>query len=113
MAIHTFKCDSCRISIDDDNTKMVHVCPKCGGEMYWDLGNLGICEGDYRHVSNSLAMNPDQIAEHKGHFPDIEVLPDGRPMFTSPKQQERYLDATGFYKETQKIKVKGEKINPK
>jgi len=106
MGQHRFVCDYCRIEEFHTDTKMAHCCPDCGDSMRWDLSNIGITNGDYSHVSDSLAMNPDQIAEHRQHFPDINVLPDGRPEFTSVKQQERYLDVTGFTKQTQRIRNK-------
>ena len=51
-------------------------------------------------VSDALAMNPNQIAEHKRMFPDIEVMPDGRPVFDNFDKHEAYLKATGFRKKT-------------
>ncbi len=61
-------------------------------------------------VSDSLAMNPDQIPEHNKMFPDIKVLADGRPTFDSPKQQSKYLKATGFIKVPQKIKRRRKRV---
>ena len=105
MAIHTFICDICTVSVQDTNTKIIHKCPVCGEDMRWDLsGNNISTKGDYNHVSDSLAINPDQIAEHKQLFPDIDVLPTGQIHFTSIKQQERYAEACGFYKKPQKIR---------
>lgn len=49
-------------------------------------------------ISQSLAMNPSQIAEHKKHFPDVEVTPDGCPVFTNYRQHDEYLEKTGFVK---------------
>ena len=109
MVTHRFICD-CGNAIADHKADGVHICPKCGREMKWDLSGIGIPSGDYEHISDSLAMCPSQIAEHKAFFPDIDVLPDGRPRFTSVKQQDRYLKKTGFVKHTQKIRRKGERI---
>lgn len=49
-------------------------------------------------VSQSLAMNPDQIDDHKRLFPDVEVTPDGCPVFTNYAQHDAYLTKTGFRK---------------
>jgi hypothetical protein len=74
--------------------------------MAWDIHiNCGQ-HGDYNHYSESLAINPDQIAEHRKHFPDVDVLPNGVIHFTSFKQHDNYCEKTGFAKQTQKLKPK-------
>ncbi|KKM90483.1 hypothetical protein LCGC14_1238160 [marine sediment metagenome] len=60
-------------------------------------------------VSDSLAMNPEQIPEHNRLFPDIKVLADGRPTFDNVQQQDKYLKATGFHKLPQKIRNRGKR----
>jgi putative FmdB family regulatory protein len=49
-------------------------------------------------VSQSLAMHPEQIDEHKRLFPDIPVTPDGCPVFSNFADHEAYLKKTGFVK---------------
>lgn len=107
MVQHAFICDNCGIGIQDTNTKKIHHCPKCGTEMNWDLSKIGIRDGDYRHVSDSLAIHPDDTAEHRKNFPQVDVLPDGRLGFNSPKAQERYANRCGFEKKTQRNRKKG------
>ena len=110
MAMHRFICDGCGLVVEDTNTKTVHRCPECGFDMRWDLGgNVSGC-GGYEHISDSLAIHPDQISEHKQKFSDVDVLPDGRLRFTSVKQQEKYCKKTGFDKKPQKKKIKGKRI---
>lgn len=106
MAIHTFICDNCEISIKDTNTKIIHKCPVCGGDMRWDLHFNGGQTGDYEHISQSLAISPKQIADHKKLFPNVDVLPDGRIRFTSFKQHNKYINRCGFYKHEKKLKPK-------
>lgn len=106
MVSHTFVCDSCRVSIEDTNTKTDHLCFICRKPMRWDLKGVGIAPGDYHHVSDSLAINPDQISEHKQAFPDVDVLPDGRLEFNSFGSHDKYLTKTGFVKKTQKLRRK-------
>ena len=65
--------------------------------------------GDYEHISDSLAINPNQIEEHHRQFPGIDVLPDGRPRFTSVKQQSDYIEKCGFHKLCQKNRKLGRK----
>ena len=110
MAIHSFVCDDCMILVEDENTKCVHVCPKCGGDMRWDL-NISI-HGNYRTPihSDSLAIHPDQRAEHEQRFPYIRLDDEHRPVFDNFTNHERYLRETGFRKETQKLKPKGIRI---
>lgn len=75
------------------------MCPHDGSEMNWDLSNVNVAlDGDYNFVSQSLAINPNQAAEHRAKFPGVELTPDGCPMFNSVRQRERYMDACGAYK---------------
>jgi hypothetical protein len=84
-------------------------CPRCGRIMSNRVQSVAR-PGDYEHISDSLAIHPDQISEHRKLFPHIEVLPDGRPKFTSPRQQELYANACGFDKKTQRNRRKGVRI---
>jgi len=109
MITHKFICDSCGRVVEDTNTKCAHKC-ECGADMRWDLGGIGIPNGDYEHISESLAIHPDLIPEHRQKFPGIDIIPDGRLRFTSTKQQERYAGKCGFHKKRQRLKIKGKKI---
>lgn len=104
--IHHFVCDSCKIKITDDNTKIIHKCPECGQDMRWNL-NIAI-HGNYAHPihSDSLAINPSQRAEHERLFPNIRLDGQNRPVFDNFVNHENYLKKTGFKKERQKIKMK-------
>ena len=86
------------------------ICPMCGsllGRDYpADSVNVGIKEYAGGFASDSLAMSPDQIPEHQRSFPDIEVLPDGRPNFRDTKQHSDYLDKIGWDKVPTKRKRK-------
>ena len=113
MITHHFECENkeCQHRIEDTNTKGVHMCEKCGSEMFWDMRPfMNGSTGDYSLISDSLAMNPDQIAEHNIRFPNIKVHPDGRPEFTSVRQHHHYLEQIGFVKQPQRIRYKGDRI---
>lgn len=111
MAVHKFVCDICDVAVEDTTADKTHHCPKCNAVMRWDLTGVGMMgDGDYEHISESLAIHPDQIPEHRQKFPSIDTLPDGRLRFTSPKQQEKYAEKCGFYKKRQKKKPKGIRI---
>lgn len=88
-------------------------CPKCDKGMvrnYMGQRVGGNKEYGTPLVSDSLAMNPGQILEHNKLFPDVKVLPDGRPVFENYNQHDKYLKATGFRKLPKKIKPKGIRI---
>ena len=110
MVTHRFICDGCGYVVEDTNTKGVHKCPECGFEMRWDLGGNVSGRGDYEHISESLAIHPDLIPEHREKFPSVGTLPDGRLRFTSTKQQERYANRCGFDKKPQRIRKRGIRI---
>jgi len=86
----------------------------CGADMQRDFqADLPFTSGrDYHKaiVSDSLAINPDQMNEHQQKFPDVKVLPDGRPVFDNYKQHDDYLEKTGFKKQRQKIRKRGKRI---
>ena len=86
-------------------------CSECGQKMYREY-NFRTGNKDYSKplVSDSLAINPEQISEHREHFPDVEVTSEGQPVFKNYKQHDSYLEKTGFRKVRQKIKPKGERI---
>jgi hypothetical protein len=109
MVIHSFVCDSCGTVVEDTNTKYVHKC-KCGADMRWDLAGNVSGGNNYEHISDSLAIHPEQIPEHRQKFPGVDIIPDGRLRFTSTKQQERYAERCGFYKKSQRIRKRGIRI---
>lgn len=110
MPLHEFICDDCKVVVEDTDTKITHYCPICEKSMRWNLSGIGIAQGDYHHVSDSLAIHPDQTAEHRKNFPDVGVLPDGRLEFSSVRSQERYANQCGFDKKTQRVRNRGNRI---
>lgn len=107
MAIHRFICYKCNGYIEDTTTKGIHKCPKCDEEMALDC-HIAI-HGNYKHPvhSDSLAISPDQVEEHKRLFPDIEIDSEGRPVFDNFTRHEKYLKQTGFKKMPQKLRRTG------
>lgn len=112
MATHYFICDDCDITITDTTSKGVHKCPKCGSDMRWDLDNLVVGNDMYGETkySDSLAISPTQVGEHKRLFPDIKIDDQCRPGFDSFRQHDNYLKKCGFVKQPQKIKKRGKRI---
>jgi len=110
MPVHNFVCDKCMVLIQDTNTKGIHKCPECGGDMRWDL-NISI-HGNYRIPihSDSLAISPDQRAEHEQNFPNIKLDKQHRPIFDNFTAHESYMKKCNIVKERQKLKPKGVRI---
>ena len=110
MIVHYFICDKCGIGVTDADTKGIHKCPNCGQDMRWDVGHGIRC--NYKHPvhSDALAINPDQRAEHEQRFPNVQLDKQCRPVFDNLGEHQKYLDATGFVKNRQKIKVKKETL---
>ncbi len=87
------------------------ICSSCGKPNYLVYTNRGFhTDGQYVLISASLAISPSQIRAHKKLFPDVGILPDGQLGFTSFRSHDNYLEATGFVKHPQKIKVKGKVV---
>ena len=120
MPLYYYKCKVCgstdsdiRVIADRNNPT---ACCECDGVMERAVGlenpNIVRTE-DYAKPlhSDSLAINPSQIAEHKKLFPDIEIDSQGRPVFKKYRQHDRYLEACGFDKKEQRIKPKGKRID--
>jgi hypothetical protein len=86
----------------------------CGAEMYRDLHSelssvCGTEKGD-TFWSQSLAISPSQIAEHRRLFPNVKVRHDGCLGFDSVKDREKYCEATGFEKKPGKPRRIGKKL---
>jgi hypothetical protein len=56
------------------------------------------CDNGHELHSDSLAIHPSQIAEHRQLYPAVPLDGACRPVFTSVKQREKYLDARGVLK---------------
>ncbi len=91
----------------ENGEKRFPYCPQCDNQMIHDF----FTDGDYRHTSDSLAIHPDDIPQHKELYPGIEVTLEGQPKFTSMRQQEKYaLKSADCYKKRQRVKPKGKRI---
>lgn len=114
MPMYNYECYDCGAKdwdirrIADRNNKT--ECPACGGNMNKSISAAHV-RGDYSHkiVSDSMAINIDQIPEHKKKFPDIRVTPEGQPVMENYAQHEKYLKECGFVKHPGKTKIKSNK----
>lgn len=108
----TFRCNVCDRILEKDvdpyegNGYSVKCCGGCMDRVYAPFKRINIGGGTYMRTkySDSLAVSPRQIAEHKALFPHIPMDSVGRPGFENVKQQDKYLDACGFVKHCQSIK---------
>jgi predicted RNA-binding Zn-ribbon protein involved in translation (DUF1610 family) len=112
MALHEFICTDCGIIVEDNDAMEIHKCPECDKNMRWNC--QARIRGNYKHPihSDSLAINPEQRAEHERLFPDIRLDKECRPIFDNYRDHEAYLKKTGFVKLPKKIKRVGKRIYP-
>ena len=61
-------------------------------------------------VSDSMAVSPSQVEEHRRLFPDVKVLDDGRPVFDNFSDHEKYMKKCNIVKEPQKKRKRGKRI---
>jgi len=60
--------------------------------------------------SDSLAINPEQRAEHEQRFPNIKLDDQHRPMFDNFQDHQKYLNDCNIVKERKKVKPRGRRI---
>lgn len=118
MPIYCYYCPEC--GERSERSKLMsqsaepESCLSCSARMVRDHSaehvNSGNKEYGKTKWSDSLAVSPDQIQEHKRTFPDIRVDDQGRPGFDNFRQHNSYLEKTGFVKAPQKIRKKGKRI---
>lgn len=88
------------------------MCTECGAKMNRDFAaDLPHASGDYKREihSDSLAISPDQRAEHEQKFPNIKLDSQNRPVFNNFQDHQAYLDKCNIVKERKKIKSKTRK----
>ena len=119
MPLYNYKCGMCSSRSSDIRTMADRnnhtTCDNCGGTVERDCGteSPSIRGKDYHHPlhSDSLAINPCQIEEHRKLFPDVKIDSEGRPIFENYRQHDTYLEKCNVDKKTQRIKPKGRRID--
>lgn len=119
MPIYEYRCEDCDTEVEVilpmSEATDKHEC-RCGADMHRVFSFHAVSKGrNYSKaiVSDSLAMNPEQIPEHRRLFPDIVVTPDGRPVFDNYKKHDEYLEKINMRKKPQKIRRKSKKATAK
>ena len=67
--------------------------------------NIIGCQSGKTFWSESLAINPDQAAEHRRLFPNVKIDSEGRLGFDSVKERSDYIEQTGFIKRSQRKEI--------
>jgi putative FmdB family regulatory protein len=81
----------------------VETCRQCHAVMERDFSaEVATSNSDTHNArpihSDSLAIHPDQIGEHRQRYPSVDLDAACRPVFTSVKQREKYLESRGVVK---------------
>ena len=104
--IYCFQCIACggqkEVSRSVKDYKLPETCG-CGEQMQrnYHAERTGV-RGDYNEpiVSDSMAFDAIDLAEHRRRFPNVDVVVDhvrsARPVFKSLSQKRKYLKARGF-----------------
>lgn len=118
MPTYSFQCPECgnkeeRMRAMKNSDKRC-MCTSCGVKMDRDLQtDVPFMSGDYHNGaihSDSLAISPDQRAEHLQKFPNIKLDKQNRPVFDNFQNHQAYLDTCNIVKERKKIKPHGKRI---
>lgn len=104
MPLYEFTCEECghitNVVCRMADVPATAVCDNCGSDN--TIRQYGFTDGQREYatpiVSQSLAINPEQAAEHRRLFPDIKLVDDQCPVFENYSQHEAYLKKTGFRK---------------
>lgn len=94
--------------------EQVPICG-CRGELMareFQAECVNVGDREYRKpiVSNALAVSPNQVVEHRQLFPDIEMTPEGQPVFRDYRQHDAYLKKIGAVKNPQRQRSRGKRI---
>lgn len=119
MPIYCFVCPKCgdpaEIVRPMKDACLPLVCDVCGVKMRRDYAaqktNAGNKEYGKTKYSDSLAISPSQVEEHRRMFPDIPIDNQCRPGFDNYQQHDKYLEKCGFEKVPQRRKPRGRRIS--
>jgi putative FmdB family regulatory protein len=119
MPIYVFLCPECgnqeEVLRPMSQSDEPHDCAECGGETERDYHaerpNATGTEKGETFWSQSLAISPDQAAEHRRLFPNVRVREDGCLGFDSNRERERYCNKTGFEKVQGRSRRRGRRIS--
>ncbi len=106
MPTYCYECPDCLVRIQVVRPMKDSSLPEtclCGCDMDRDyIAEQCVVRGDYNDpiVSESMAFDAIDLAEHRKRFPGVEVQVDharsARPIFRSLNQRREYMKARGF-----------------
>ena len=124
--LHETFCDVCNESCACTKKVQIkrYVCPNCKKDLMLKTGSDGnddeTCESisgktlqimgsPYKKPihSDALGMQPDQVAEHREKFPNIEIDNQNRPVFTNRADHDKYMEKCGIVKHASSNKKRG------
>ena len=120
MPQYCYICEQCGINFSKfrpmADSDRITLCPECGNiaRRDWTAEHPMVRRTeDYTHPihSDSLAISPAQVAEHKKMFPNIKIDSECRPVFDNYVEHDKYLEACNVDKKEQRIKPKGRRID--
>jgi len=111
MPAYSFVCPKCENKEERvraiKNADKRCMCTVCGVKMNRDFQtDIPFASGDYKRAihSDSLAISPDQRAEHEKTFPNVKLDKQCRPVFDNFQNHEAYLKKCNIVKERKKVK---------
>ena len=104
--IYDWKCD-CGQTLQETFFRLwpdVPFCVTCQGRMYRYYGQVSTGGHEYKKPihSDSLAIAPSQVEEHKREFPGIQLDSQCRPVFHNVREHDAYMNKIGVYKAPQR-----------
>ncbi len=119
MPIYSCICDECVIKFEVVKPMIqsdkIAFCPRCNGkarrDYQTDLPNSGNKNYPKLFVSEALGIHPDEAAEHRKRYPNVEVLPEGQLGFHNVSDHKKHLEAINWQKKPAKNKRKSQKIS--
>ena len=119
MPMYSYKCSGCGhkqiISKPMSESSVKEECDNCQEITMRDFSAdaFHTSKGQYDRpiVSDAMAVNTDQIAEHKKLFPDVRITSEGQPIMENYAQHKNYLDKTGQIKHPAKTRGKSRVVS--
>ena len=104
MPVYEFYCGNCDnhastfAPMKDAPTEF--TCVTCGRSDMVRIWSFSTGNKEYKQpiISQSLAIHPEQAAEHRAAFPDVKLTDEQFPTFENYQQHDKYLEKSGFVK---------------
>ena len=120
MPRYEYKCPECNETIEVVRPMFKAGEPwscTCGAIMIRNFKAENVLVGAGRRsyhkpiYSESMAVAPNQVAEHRKLFPDVKITDSGIPVFDNFTDHEKYMKKCNIEKVPQKTKKRGKRIS--